>query len=201
MLDALSDNYMYLIVDKESRAACVVDPVDAQAITAQAQRVNASIKFVLTTHHHFDHAGGNNDCKRLIPGVVIVGGERDAVQAKTRSVTDGEVLSVGSLHVQCIWTPCHTAGHISYAVHPSDGGASALFSGDYLFVGGCGRFFEGGPEEMACGLAKLGKLPPATLLYCGHEYTVKNLQFALACSGRCCRSQTPILRPGGGIGW
>jgi len=180
VVDALSDNYMYLIVDKASRTACCVDAVDAQGMVAEAKRVNANISMVLTTHHHFDHAGGNNECKKLIPGVEIVGGERDAIQGMTRPVKDGDVLNVGATRVECIWTPCHTAGHISYAVHPPDGSPAALFSGDFLFVGGCGRFFEGGPDEMAVGLARLARLPPETLVYCGHEYTVKNLQFALS---------------------
>ena len=98
----------------------------------------------------------------------------------TRKVTDGEIIQVGGLEVRCIHTPAHTNGHMSYmATDPSTPAASAIFTGDALFVGGCGRFFEGGPEQMLAGAAKIGALPPATMLFCGHEYTVKNLQFAL----------------------
>lgn len=118
--------------------------------------------------------------KALVPGVEVVGGE--AVQGCTRQVVDGEIVRVGELSVRCVLTPAHTNGHMSYLVsNPAQPESdSALFSGDALFVGGCGRFFEGGPEQMVEGLRKLAALPARTQLYCGHEYTVKNLQFALS---------------------
>mmetsp|Transcript_56875 Transcript_56875/g.113010 ORF Transcript_56875/g.113010 Transcript_56875/m.113010 type:complete len:283 (-) Transcript_56875:466-1314(-) len=175
-LDALSDNYMYLIADEVTKEAAVVDPADASTCVAAAQARGLTIKIVLTTHHHFDHSGGNNDLVRLVPDVVVVGGED--VQAITRRVADGEVLNIGRLTVRCVHTPSHTNGHMSYLVTDGDA-AAAVFTGDALFVGGCGRFFEGGPEQMLDGATKLSALPSHTKLFCGHEYTVKNLQFAL----------------------
>ena len=89
-LEALSDNYMYLIVCRRTKQAACVDPADAATVVAAARRLGATITTVLTTHHHFDHAGGNNEMKKQIPGISVVGGERDNVQGKTRSVADGE---------------------------------------------------------------------------------------------------------------
>jgi len=179
-LDSLSDNYMYLIVDDASKEAAVVDPADASACVKAAEALGLNLKMVLTTHHHFDHAGGNADMKRMVSGIEVVAGED--VQAVTKRVADGDVLSFGSLSVQCVHTPSHTNGHMSYLVRDgrSTDAPAAVFTGDALFVGGCGRFFEGGPEQMLAGAKKLSSLPASTLLFCGHEYTVKNLQFALA---------------------
>ena len=177
-VEALTDNYMYLIVDTATREAAAIDPADAPEMIAAASKLDARITQVLTTHHHFDHAGGNNDMKRLLPDVVIVGGERDKVQGMTKAVNDGDKLQIGSgLTVTCIHTPCHTAGHMAFLVAAAAGPA-AVFTGDVLFVGGCGRFFEGGPEDMCGALAKLARLPPDTKVYCGHEYTIKNFDFA-----------------------
>ena len=153
VLEALSDNYMYLVVDSASKSACVVDPVDPGTIMDAAKRLGATITTVLTTHHHYDHAGGNNEMKKLVAGVQVVGGENDNVEGCTKKVRDGECLQVGSLTVECVHTPCHTNGHTCYAARSATGGApAALFTGDFLFVGGCGRFFEGSPEQMVAGL-------------------------------------------------
>lgn len=179
VLEALSDNYMYLIVDTVTKQAAAVDPADADICAAAANTLGVSITTVLTTHHHYDHAGGNKEMKRLLPGIVVVGGKGDAVQGMTYPVVDGETISIGdAVTISCLHTPCHTNGHMSY-IASAPGVASAVFTGDILFVGGCGRFFEGGPEDMCASVHKLSALLPETRLYCGHEYTVKNLQFAL----------------------
>lgn len=181
LLDALSDNYMYLIMDKSTMQAAVVDPADAQVAAEAAKAQGAILKAILTTHHHFDHAGGNKDLAGLVPGIEVLGG--DDVQGMTKKVSDGETFSIGSLKVECVHTPAHTSGHMSYLVSDPAAGAAApaaIFTGDALFVGGCGRFFEGGPDQMVQGASKLAALPPATLLFCGHEYTLKNMQFAIS---------------------
>lgn len=179
VLDALSDNYMYLIIDEGAKLAAAVDPADAEICFKAAEARGIKITAILTTHHHFDHAGGNEALMHLVPDLQVIGGE--PVQAGTRQVSDGETLQIGELRVQCIHTPAHTNGHMSYLV--SDGrtaaeelSPSAIFTGDALFVGGCGRFFEGGPEQMLAATAKLATLPPATLVFCGHEYTVLLVQ-------------------------
>ena len=179
VLEALSDNYMYLIVDAATKQAAAIDPADAHACASAAKKLGLSMTTVLTTHHHYDHAGGNKDMKKLFPAIAIVGGKGDAIQGMTRQVIDGEMLSIGeAVSIRCMHTPCHTAGHMSY-VASAPGVAAAVFTGDILFVGGCGRFFEGGPEDMCASVSKLSTLTPETRLFCGHEYTIKNLQFAL----------------------
>ena len=175
-LEALSDNYMYLIVDDVSKKAAVVDGVEPETCLKAAEAAGANIIMALTTHHHFDHAGGNADLKKRVEGIAIIGGEE--VQGMTKMVSDGEVLMLGNSEVRCVHTPAHTNGHTSYLVSSSDG-SGALFTGDALFVGGCGRFFEGTPQQMLATSAKFATLPPSTQVYCGHEYTIKNLQFAL----------------------
>jgi len=194
VLDALSDNYMYLIVDGSTKKAAVVDPADAGVAAAAAQAAGAEIAYVLTTHHHFDHAGGNAEMCKLVPGIQVVGGD-SSIQAMTMKVTDGQALNLGALQVQCVHTPAHTSGHMSYLVKDTSSADApmAIFTGDALFVGGCGRFFEGGPEQMLEGVAKLGGLPPTTQLFCGHEYTIKNLQFALHVEPHNKDAETKIL--------
>lgn len=178
-LEALSDNYMYIISCRATKQAAVIDPVEPQKCVDAAKTAGFTIVCALTTHHHFDHAGGNAELKQLVPDVEIVGGD-ESIQSLTRSVQDAEVLHVGKLEVRCIHTPAHTSNHTSYLIsNPSGEGPPAIFTGDCLFVGGCGRFFEGGPEQMLEGTTKLAALPPETLVYVGHEYTIKNLQFAL----------------------
>eukprot|EP00752_Nemacystus_decipiens_P004324 g3949.t1 len=111
-----------------------------------------------------------------IPGLEIVGGEKDRVRGANVSVNDGDSLSVGGITVKCLHTAGHTMGHICF--YATEGEEKAVFTGDTLFVGGAGRFFEGTPEEMLMSMDKLAKLPPETLVYCGHEYTSSNYRFA-----------------------
>ena len=127
-VECLSDNYAYLLVDKATKQAMAVDPADAEDVIAAAAKLQLTIVAVLTTHHHFDHAGGNNEMKKQIPGISVVGGERDNVQGKTRSVADGEVVVIGDVAITCVHTPCHTNGHISYLARAAGtlvGGTSA----------------------------------------------------------------------------
>lgn len=133
-----------------------------------AKEEGVNISKVLTTHKHHDHAGGNITIAKMIPGLEIVGGDKDHVQGCTSKVKDGDKISVGKIEITCLHTPGHTVGHICY--YATEGEQKVVFTGDTLFVGGVGRFFEGTPEEMQHSLIeKLGKLPPETLVYCGHE--------------------------------
>ena len=188
-LDALSDNYMYLIVDNVSKEAAVVDAVEPQKALKAAQDVGATIKFVLTTHHHFDHAGGNKEFKELVPDAEVIGGED--VQAMTRKVKDGEILSLGGLEVKCVHTPAHTNGHTSYLVTGGGEQDGSLFTGDSLFVGGCGRFFEGTPEQMLATTAKFASLPHGTKVYCGHGEAAAPNQPAHTARARPPHAQSP----------
>ncbi|KZV84079.1 hydroxyacylglutathione hydrolase [Exidia glandulosa HHB12029] len=173
---ARSDNYMYIIAAGGGKAVAV-DPYDVPKIKAAADKEGLSFSAVLTTHHHFDHAGGNKKFLETFLGTPVYGGSKE-VEALTNEVKDGSTLSIGDLEIQCLHTPCHTQDSICYFVHdktnPSE---KAVFTGDTLFTGGCGRFFEGTAAEMHAALTKLGGLPDDTLLYNGHEYTAGNLAF------------------------
>eukprot|EP00842_Homolaphlyctis_polyrhiza_P003697 jgi/Hompol1/4328/HPOL_007085-RA len=174
------DNYGYLLECTKTGATACVDPAEADRFLASVAslRPQANIQTLLTTHHHADHSGGNKAVAAAIPGIKVVGGDADRIPAITQIVADGDVLQIGSLKVTALSTPCHTTTHICYLVEGDDGD-KAVFTGDTLFVGGCGRFFEGTAAQMHTALIKkLGSLPPATKVYCGHEYTVSNLAFA-----------------------
>ncbi|KAG7379440.1 hypothetical protein PHYPSEUDO_008584 [Phytophthora pseudosyringae] len=178
LVPVLSDNYAYLLIDSKTRVAAAVDPVDAQKVYARAKELHVAISMILTTHSHWDHAGGNRELAELIQKrenrqIPVVGGPGDAVEAQTQSVTDGDVVKLGELDVKVYFTPCHTRDHVLY--HCQD----ALFTGDTLFVAGCGRFFSGNPAEMHHALNEVvAELPEDTKIYCGHEYTASNLKFA-----------------------
>ncbi|XP_029433425.1 hydroxyacylglutathione hydrolase, mitochondrial isoform X1 [Rhinatrema bivittatum] len=179
LLPALTDNYMYLLTDEETKEAAIVDPVQPQKVVDAVKKHGVNLTSVLTTHHHWDHAGGNEKLVKLISGLKVYGGD-SRVGALTHKVSHLTTFKVGSLNVKCLYTPCHTSGHICYLVTKSNSSEPpAVFTGDTLFVAGCGKFFEGTAEEMYKALVEiLGRLPPETRVYCGHEYTINNLKFA-----------------------
>ncbi|KFW12152.1 hypothetical protein N326_09273, partial [Eurypyga helias] len=179
LLPALTDNYMYLLIDEETKEAAIVDPVQPQKVLDAVKKHGVKLTTVLTTHHHWDHAGGNEKLVKMEPGLRVYGGD-SRVGALTQKVSHLTSLKVGSLNVKCLCTPCHTSGHICYYVtKPNSSEPPAVFTGDTLFVAGCGKFFEGTPEEMYRALIEiLGNLDPKTRVYCGHEYTINNLKFA-----------------------
>ncbi|XP_028163683.1 hydroxyacylglutathione hydrolase, mitochondrial isoform X4 [Ostrinia furnacalis] len=179
ILPALQDNYMYLIVDKATKEAAIVDPVDPGAVLKAVEEQGVNLTTVLTTHHHWDHAGGNSDLVKQHPGLQVYGGD-DRIGALTKKVQHNTRFNVGNLNVQCLFTPCHTSGHICYFVSaPEEGNDPAVFTGDTLFLAGCGRFFEGTADQMHQALINiLSGLPDQTKVFCGHEYTLQNLKFA-----------------------
>jgi len=179
ILPALQDNYMYMIIDEASKEAAIVDPVEPKKVVAAAKDHGVNLTTVLTTHHHWDHAGGNVDLTKMVAGLKVTGGD-DRVGALTQKVGHGDEFKVGSLNVKCLFTPCHTSGHICYYVTGEKEEQPAVFTGDTLFVAGCGKFFEGTPDQMYHALIEvLSSLPDNTRVYCGHEYTVSNLKYAL----------------------
>ena len=189
-----ADNYCWRIDVAATGATILVDPADATAVLARLAATPAfAPRGVLTTHHHADHSGGNAALAAALPGLPIVGGaaEDGRVPAATRLVADGEEVELGGLRFTCLRTPCHTAGHICYLLRAASSGLpfDCVFTGDTLFAAGCGRFFEGDALQMLASLGRLAALAPETRVYCGHEYTVANLQFCIAVEPENRRSQ------------
>ena len=173
----LSDNYAYLLVDPGSGEAGIVDCAEAKPVLDEVARRGVSLRAVLATHHHFDHVGGNRDLLAQLPDLRIYGSADDApkIPGITDRVNDGDPVQVGGVRGRVILIPAHTSGHVAYWFPDQH----AVFTGDTLFAGGCGRLFEGDAAQMMSSLGKLAGLPDDTRVYCGHEYTEKNLAFAL----------------------
>ncbi|TBU32357.1 hydroxyacylglutathione hydrolase [Dichomitus squalens] len=172
------DNYAYLLIDDASNQAAAVDPYDVRKVQEAAEKAGVQIIAAITTHHHFDHSGGNKDFAAAYPDAPIYGGS-EKIPALSKLVKDKDEFKVASINVRCLATPCHTQDSICYHVTDAAGThPGGVFTGDTLFVAGCGRFFEGTGAEMHAALAKLGALPAATVVYDGHEYTRGNLAFA-----------------------
>lgn len=174
-----ADNYAYLLIDEPTRKAAVVDVLDVEKVQAVADKEGVSIVAGITTHHHQDHSGGNKTLVSTYPSIPVYGGFD--VPAKTHLVEDGGEFTVGdNIHVRCLATPCHTKDSICF--HATDTSiksqSGGVFTGDTLFLGGCGRFFEGTAEQMHASLSKLAALPDDTVVYNGHEYTAGNVAFA-----------------------
>lgn len=170
----LMDNYAYLVIDERDGSAGIVDCAEAEPVLAAAKREGATLKAILPTHHHYDHVGGNENLLKAVPGLAVYGVD-ERIPGLTQRVQDGDRLQVGGLAARVIFIPAHTTGHIAY--HFPD--EQAVFTGDTLFAGGCGRLFEGDAAMMIGSLSKLAVLPDETRVYFGHEYTEKNLRFAL----------------------
>merc|ERR1711991_73853 len=172
----LQDNFGYILWETSSRKCFFVDPVEPEKVLSKAKSLlgdSYDCVGLLTTHHHSDHDGGNAELVKRLKVPVWGGDER--ISGLSNLVKHGDKIALGDVVVQVLSTPCHTSGHVCYFV---DGAESAVFTGDTLFLGGCGRFFEGTAEQMDHALnSVLGSLPDATRVYCGHEYTVGNLMF------------------------
>ena len=190
-----SDNYAYLLMDTESKNGVLVDVAEPHVIWETLQTMDINITHILTTHSHADHDGGNLKMKSLVDGkqgsnVPIVGGKGDGVQGCTLQVEEGDIVPLGSFSIRVSFTPCHTKGHVLYTCEGN------CFTGDTLFIAGtlfhlkkylnfkstnigCGNLNQGTAAQMHYALNDvIATLPLDTKLYVGHEYTVKNLQFA-----------------------
>jgi hydroxyacylglutathione hydrolase len=175
-IPCLSDNYAYLVICETTQRAAIVDPSEAAPVLAAVRQQGVELEAIWNTHHHWDHTGGNQELVSAVRGLEVVAhaSDRGRVPAQTQFVNDGDTVSVGQITARVIHNPGHTSGAISY--HIAD--PSAVFTGDTLFGAGCGRLFEGTPVDMHGSLNKLAALPGNTEVYCGHEYTEKNLLFA-----------------------
>jgi len=172
----LSDNYAYLIHAPGSRDAIVVDASEDAPVAAALEKEGLRPVAILSTHHHIDHVGGNEAMAKRFPGIEIVASKYDEgrVPGRTLAVGDDAEIDLGPLSVRAMMVPGHTLGAVAFVV------GDTVFTGDTLFVAGCGRLFEGTAANMYASLVeRLGSLPPATRVFCGHEYTVSNAKFAL----------------------
>ncbi len=176
MFPCLQDNYCYLVHDLETGTTGVIDTPEVAAIEKALIDTGWSLDFILNTHHHRDHAGGNLELKEKT-GCTIVGPRADEARIPGIDISlgDGEAFELGNHLARIYDTPGHTKGHIAY--HFEEG--AAAFVGDTLFAMGCGRLFEGTPAQMWASLQKLMTWPDDTRIYCAHEYTLTNARFAL----------------------
>ncbi|XP_028923974.1 probable hydrolase PNKD [Ornithorhynchus anatinus] len=175
----LSDNYSYLIVDTEARLAVAVDPADPRAVQAAIEQEGVSLVAILCTHKHWDHSGGNKELRQRFGACRVYGSPLDDIPHLTHPLCHQDVVSVGRLQIRALATPGHTRGHLVYVLDGAPyGGPPCLFSGDLLFLSGCGRMFEGSAETMLSSLDTVLALGGDTLLWPGHEYAEENLDFA-----------------------
>ena len=170
---AFRDNYVWTL--RRGDNAAVVDPGDAKPVLAYLRAEKLQLRAILNTHHHADHVGGNAELLEHYP-VPVYGPHDERIPTVTRRVGEGDrfTLEEFGLEFQVFEIPGHTRSHIAFY------GGGMLYCGDTLFACGCGRLFEGTPAQMHASLAKLAKLPAATRVYCGHEYTLSNIRFAKA---------------------
>ncbi|TNE82075.1 MAG: hydroxyacylglutathione hydrolase [Gammaproteobacteria bacterium] len=168
---AFTDNYIWLFYQPGRNSACVVDPGDAVPVEAALQEKGLSLEAILVTHHHADHIGG---IERLLHSRKVPVYGPGSIAQVSHPLGDGDRLQVDNTQFEIIAVPGHTLDHIAYAA-PNE---PLIFCGDTLFAGGCGRLFEGTPEQMWQSLQRIRQLPAATRVYCAHEYTQANLRFA-----------------------
>ena len=171
----LRDNYGYLLVCEKTNKTAIVDPSEGEPVLRRIEQEKVEPVAILNTHHHRDHTGGNEEL--LAQHKVDVYGHRSdstRIPGLTRGVEEGDEVQIGEFKGKVFFIPGHTTGHVAYLFENN------LFCGDTLFTAGCGRLFEGTPEQMQASLRKLMALPDNTKVYCGHEYTESNLRFAMS---------------------
>ncbi|TYI91743.1 hypothetical protein E1A91_D02G015700v1 [Gossypium mustelinum] len=177
LVPCLRDNYAYLLHDVDTGTVGVVDPSIAMPIIDALSRKNWNLTYILNTHQHHDHTGGNAELKARYGAKVIGSGiDKDRIPGIDIVLNDGDKWMFAGHEVHVIETPGHTRGHISF-YFPS---SAAIFTGDTLFSLSCGKLFEGTPEQMLSSLQRIMSLPDDTNIYCGHEYTLSNSKFALS---------------------
>ena len=176
IIPCLQDNYSYLIIDESNKTASVVDPSEAKPIINFIEKENINLKYILNTHHHFDHIGGNKDLKKKYNSVVI-GYKDDASRIPGIDIllNNNQIWKADNFEAKIMHIPGHTTGHISFHFFKE----KLIFTGDTLFSLGCGKIFEGTYQDMFDSLNQIKKLPQDTKIYCGHEYTLQNSKFCI----------------------
>ena len=176
-IPVLNDNYIYMLHDSVSLETAVIDPALEQPVLDVLAEKGWQLSFILNTHHHWDHVGANLALKQQTGcKIFAAASDRERIPGIDVGVEQGDVICLGEHQAQVVETPGHTSGHVVYYFAEDQ----ALFCGDTLFVMGCGRLFEGTPQQMYASLQTLKALPPSIRVYCTHEYTLANATFALS---------------------
>ena len=174
IIKCLEDNYSYLLIDEESNSACVIDPSESKPIINYTEKNRINLKFILNTHHHFDHIGGNKNLKKKYNSKVIgFKKDKNRIPEIDIALDDKEIWKNNKFEAKIYHIPGHTSGHVCFHFFNQN----ILFTGDTLFSLGCGRIFEGTYEEMFSSLQLIKSFPLDTKIYCGHEYTLQNSLF------------------------
>jgi len=182
------DNIGYILHEPQNNYLIGVDfgdyGISKSIVEKLEKRQNSTLKYIISTHSHHDHCGGNVEWKKYRPDVTIIGGNTppNFIPGTTENMNDLETRTIGEYCIACMFTPGHTKTHVTYIVtHVCEDSTKIpiIFCGDTLFIGGCGRIFDGTAEELVSSLKKICTLPPDTLVFPGHEYTLKNLEFCL----------------------
>ena len=174
IISCLKDNYSYLVIDKDNNSACIVDPSESEPIIEIIEKKKVNLKFILNTHHHYDHVGGNEILKKKFGAKIIAfKDDKNRIPFVDILLEDNEIWKNLNFEFKVFHIPGHTSGHICFYFYKDN----IIFSGDTLFSLGCGRIFEGTYEQMYYSLNKFKELPKETKVYCGHEYTLQNSVF------------------------
>ena len=191
IIKCLQDNYSYLIIDETNLNACVVDPSESEPIINFVESNNINLKYILNTHHHFDHVGGNIELKKKY-NLSVVGfkNDKDRIPEIDILVDDQNIWKKGNFQAKIYHIPGHTSGHIAFHFFRE----KKIFTGDTLFSLGCGRIFEGTYEQMFSSLNKIKELPKDTEIYCGHEYTLQNANFCIANDSKNLKLKKKIIK-------
>jgi len=176
IIPCLKDNYSYLIIDDKSNSSCVIDPSEATPIIEYLEKNNIKLDFILNTHHHYDHVGGNKELKEKYDAKVVgYIDDKKRIPEVDITVKNNQIWKEKKFEAKVVHIPGHTSGHICFYFFNEKN----IFTGDTLFSLGCGRIFEGTYSQMFTSLNFFKNLPLDTNIYCGHEYTLKNSDFCL----------------------
>ena len=176
IIKCLRDNYSYLIIDETDQTACVVDSSEAKPIINFLKDKRINLKYILNTHHHHDHVGGNLELKKKYDCEIIgFKGDKDRIPEIDLLIENNQTWKRNNFEAKIYHIPGHTTGHIAFHFYKE----KKIFTGDTLFSLGCGRIFEGTYEQMFLSLKKIKELPKDTEIYCGHEYTLQNSKFCI----------------------